>query len=189
MRAGVEEASALLVVRGLLARSKAATTVRVTYSSDQVRSRTRDAVATDLKIIGAREAAARGPATVALEVFASGESAPAEAVARRVLAPGSLVAVADVGDVEGGSLGLLETLRSSKAFTRLAGFAAGPSPAAAVATSLAHALAVASVVDRAPAGRPRAVQQRVATAHARQLLARAIEDVLYRDVIAPQAVE
>jgi hypothetical protein len=188
-RAGVEEAATLLVARGFLARAKAAPTVRVNYSSDQVRSSTRDAVATDLKIIGAREASAKAPATVALEVFASGESAPAEALARRVIAPGTLAAVADVGDAEGGSLGLLETLRSSKAFTRLAGFAAGPSPRAAVATSLVHALAVASVADRGPAGRPRDVQQRVATAHARQLVARAIEDVLYRDVIAPQAVE
>jgi hypothetical protein len=188
-REGVDEVAALLVARGFLSRSKAAPTARVTYSSDAVRSRTRDVVATDLKVIGAREAAVKGPATVALEVFASGESAPAEALARRVLAPGNLVAVADVGEADGGSLGLLETLRSSKAFTRLAGFAAGPTPQAAVATSLVHALAVASVVDRAPAARPRDVLARVAKAHARHLLGRAIEGVLYREVVAPQAVE
>jgi hypothetical protein len=189
MRSGVEEVAALLVARGFLARSKAASTVRVSYSSDAVRSRTRDAVATDLKIVGAREATAKGQATVSLDVFASGESAPAEALARRVLAPGALVAVADVGEADGGSLGLLETLRSSKAYTRLAGFASGPTPRAAIATSLVHALAVASVADRAPAARPRDVLDRVATAHARQLLGRGNEDVLFREVIAPQAVE
>ena len=189
VRAGVDEAAALLVARGFLAASRVSPTVRVTYSSDQVRSRTRDLVATDLTILGAREASAKAAATVTLEVFASGESAPAEALARRVLVPGTVSAVADVGDADGGSLGLLETLRSSKAYTRLAGFAAGPSPRAAVARSLVHALATASVVDRGPAERPPAVRQRVGTAHARLLLARAIEDVLYRDVIAPQAVE
>lgn len=187
IRDGAEEAAALLVARAAVARSKAAPTVRVNYSADDVRRRMRDPVAADLKIAGAREAAAKGAATATLEVFASGESAPAEALARRVLAPGALVAIADVGDAEGGSLGLLETLRLSRAYTRLAGFAAGPTPQAAVATALVQALAIASVVDRPAAARPREVLDRVAAAHARQLLGAAIEDVLFHEVIAPQA--
>jgi hypothetical protein len=189
IRDGADEAAALLVARAMVARSKAPPTVRVNYSSDDVRRRTSDAVAIDLKIAGAREAPAKGAATVTLEVFASGESAPAEALARRVLAPGALVAIADVGGADGGSLGLLETLRSARAYTRLVGFAAGPTPQAAVATALAQALAVASVVDRPAAARPRAVLDRVGAAHARQLLGAAIEHVLFREVIAPQARE
>jgi hypothetical protein len=188
IRAGAEEAAALLVARGVVARSTGAPTVRVNYSSDDVRRRTSGSVAVDLKIAGAREAGAKGAATATLEVFASGESAPAEALARRVVAPGALVAIADIGGgAEGGSLGLLETLRSSRAYTRLVGFAAGPTPQAAIATALAQALAVASVVDRPAAARPREVLDRAAAALARQLLGAAIEDVLFHEVIAPQA--
>jgi hypothetical protein len=190
IREGADEAAALLMARAVVGRSKAPPTVRVNYSSDDARRRTGAAVAADLRIAGAREAPAKGAATVTLEVFASGESAPAEALARRVLAPGALVAIADVGDgAQGGSLGLLETLRSSRAYTRLAGFAAGPTPQAAIATALVQALAIASVVDRPAAARPREVLDRVAAAHARQLLGAAIEDVLFREVISPQARE
>ena len=188
-RDGAEESARLLVARGVVARSKAAPTVRPNYSSEDVRRRASAAIALDLKVAGAREGPAKGAPTVTLEVFASGESAPAEALARRVLAPGSFIAVADVGDAEGGSLGLLETLRSSRAYTRLAGFSAAPTPQSAVATALVQALAVASVVDRPAAARPREVMDRVATAHARQLLSAAIEDVLYHEVVAPQARE
>jgi hypothetical protein len=188
LRAGIEEAAPLLVARAFLARLKAPPTVRVTYSSDAARARASETVAADLATMGTRVASARTAATVALEVFASGESAPAEAVARRVVAARELVAVADVGETEGGSLGLLETLRSTRAYPRLAGFAAGPDAQAAIAASLVQALAVASLEGRT-ASRPRGVLDRVAAAHARQLLGRAIEDVLYRGVIAPQAVE
>jgi hypothetical protein len=190
IRDGAEEAAALLVARAVVTRSKTAPTVRVNYASEDVRRRMGGAVGVDLKIAGAREAPAKGAATVTLEVFASGESAPAEALARRVLSPGAMVALADVGGgAEGGSLGLLETLRSARAYTRLAGFAAGPTPQAAVATALVQALAIASVVDRPAAARPREVLDRVAAAHARQLLGAAIEDVLFREVVAPQARE
>ena len=189
LRAGVEESAALLVARAVFTRLAQAPAVRVTYSSDAARDRMKAAVGADLKIVGAREAAAKSAATVSLEVFESGGAAPAEAVARRVLAPRDLVAVADVGESEGGSLGLLETLRSSKAYPRLAGYAAGPTPQAATATAVVQALALASVVDRPAAGRSREALDRVAAAHARLLLSRAIEDVLYHDVIAPQTVE
>jgi hypothetical protein len=190
LRDGADEAAALLVARAVVARAKTAPTVRVNYSSEDVRRRMGGAVGVDLKIAGAREAPAKGAATVTLEVFASGDSAPAEMLARRALAPGALVALADVGGgAEGGSLGLLETLRSARAYTRLAGFAAGPTPHSAVATALVQALAIASVVDRPAAARPREVLDRVAAAHARQLLGAAIEDVLFREVVAPQARE
>jgi hypothetical protein len=189
IRAGAEESAVLLVARGVVARASAAPAMRVNYSSGDIRRRTGAAVAVDLKIAGAREAPATGAATATLEVFASGESAAAEALARRVLSPGALVAIADVGDAEGGSLGLLETLRSLRAYTRLAGFAAGPTPQTAVAVALVQALAIASVIDRPAAGRPREVLDRVAAAHARQLLDAAIGDVLFREVIAPQARE
>jgi hypothetical protein len=188
IRAGAEESAVLLVARGVVARG-AAPAVRVNYSSGDIRRRTGATVAVDLKIAGAREAPAKGAATATLEVFASGESAAAEALARRVVSPGALVAIADVGDAEGGSLRLLETLRSLRAYTRLAGFAAGPTPQAAVAGALVQALAIASVIDRPAAGRPREVLDRVAAAHARQLLDAAIGDVLFREVIAPQARE
>ena len=187
VRDGAEESARLLVARAVIGRSKTAPTVRPNYSSEDVRRRARAAVSIDLKITGAREVPARSAATVTLEVFASGGSAPAEALVRRVLAPGALMAVADVGEAEGGRLGLLETLRSSRAFSRLAGFAAGPTLQSAVATALVQALAVASVVDRPAAARPREVLDRAAAAHARQLLAGAIEDVLFHEVIAPQA--
>jgi hypothetical protein len=187
LRVGIEEAAPLLVARGLLARSKVAPTVRVTYSPDAARTRLGDAVAADLMTLGVRAATSKGAATVVLEVFASGGSASAEALARRLVATRELVAVADVGEAEGGSLGLLETLRSTRAYPRLAGYAAGPDPQAAVVASLVQALMVASIVDR-PA-RQREAQNRIASAQVRQLLGRAIEDVLYHDVIAPQAAE
>lgn len=189
VRAGVEEAAPLLVARAIVGRLKAPPSVRVSYASDAARDSMRDLVTLALKTAGVRTATAKDPAAVALEVFASGEPAPAEALAKRVLSSREPVAVADVGTVEGGSLALLETLRSARAFPRLSGFAAGPTPEAAVTTALVQALALAVFLERPAAARPADVAGRVSSAHVRQLLARAIEDVLYDDVVAPQAVE